>query len=168
MRYRVTVEGRSFDIEVDHDRLVRVNGRSLNVELEQVGGLPLYSLALDDEGFVVFVEEGLDGYRVEVQGENYPVEVQRQRPQLAARQVECAGDGECLVICAPLAGNLVSLLATAGQRVETRQPVAIVESMKMQMELKAPEAGVVEKVHGPPGRRVSQGEELVVLRPVVP
>ena len=166
MRYRVTVEGRSFDIEVDHDRLVRVNGRSLNVELEQVGGLPLYSLALNDEGFVVFVEEGLDGYRVEVQGENYPVDVQRQRPQLAARQVKCAGDGECLVIRAPLAGNLVSLLAAAGHRVEARQPVAIVESMKMQMEIKAPEAGVIEEVHGPPGRRVSQGEELVVLRPV--
>ena len=166
MKYRVTVEGRSFEIEVDHDRLVRVNGRSLNVELEQVGGLPLYSLALDDEGYVVFVEEGLDGYRVEVQGENYPVEVRRQRPQLAARKVECAGDGECLVIRAPLAGSLVSLLAAAGQRVEARQPVAIVESMKMQMEVKAPEASVVEEVHGPPGRRVSQGEELVVLRTV--
>ena len=166
MRYRVTVEGRSFDIEVDHDRLVRVNGRSLNVELEQVGGLPLYSLALNDRGYVVFVEEGLDGYRVEVQGEIYPVDVQRQRPQLADRRVECAGDGECLVIRAPLAGNLVSLLAASGQRVEARQAVAIVESMKMQMELKAPEASVVEAVHGPPGRRVSQGEELVVLRPV--
>ena len=164
MRYRVTVEGRSFEIEVDHDRLVRVNGRSLNVELEQVGGLPLYSLALDDDGYVVFVEEGQEEYRVEVQGEVYPVKVQRQRPRLAAHPVECAGDGACLAIRAPLAGNLVSLLATAGQRVEARQPVAIVESMKMQMELKAPEAGVVEEVHGPPGRRVSQGEELVVLR----
>jgi biotin carboxyl carrier protein len=166
MRYRVTVEGRSFDIEVDHDRLVRVNGHSLYVELEQVGGLPLYSLTLDDEGYVVFVEQGLDEYRVVVQGEIYPVEVQRQRPQLTARQAECADGEKCLVIRAPLAGNLVSLLAATGQRIEARQPVAIVESMKMQMELKAPEVGVVEEVHGPPGRRVSQGEPLVVLRPV--
>ena len=165
MRYRVTVEGRSFEIEVDHDRLVRVNGRSLNVELEQVSGLPLYSLALDGKGYVVFVEKGLEEYRVEVQGGVYPVEVQRQRPQLAARSVECAGDGECLTIRAPLAGTLVSLLAAAGQRVEARQPVAIVESMKMQMELKAPEAGMIEEVCGPSGRRVSQGEKLIILRP---
>ena len=103
MRYRVTVEGRSFDIEVDNDRLVRVNGRSLYVDLEQVGGLPLYSLAFDDEGYVVFVEEGLDEYRVEVRGEVYPVEVQRQRPQLRSRPVECDGEGACRVICAPLA-----------------------------------------------------------------
>ena len=166
MRYRVTVQGRSFEIEVDHDRLVRVNGRSLDVELEQVAGLPLYTLAFDGEGHVVFVEEGQDAYRVEVQGEIYPVEVQHKRPQLATRQIECAEDRDCLAISAPLAGNLVSLLAAAGQRIEARQPVAIVESMKMQMEIKAPAAGVVESVNGPPGRRVSQGEELVVLKPV--
>ena len=166
MRYKVTVEGRSFEIEVDHNRLVRVDGRSLNVELEQVGGLPLYTLALDDDGHVVFVEKGQDEYLVEVQGEVYPVEVQRKRPRLAAPRVECAGDGECVVIRAPLAGTLVSLLTAAGQRVDARQPVAIVESMKMQMEIKAPETGVVEDVHGPPGRKVDQGEELVTLRPV--
>jgi biotin carboxyl carrier protein len=164
MRYRVTVQGRSFDIEVEGDRLVRVDGRSIYVDLEQVGGLPLYSLALDDEGFVVFVEQGLDEYRVEVRGESYPVSVQRQRPELSARPVACANNGECLVIRAPLAGQLLSLPAAAGQRVQSRQPVAIVESMKMQMELKAPTAGTVEQVHGPAGRTVCQGEELVVLR----
>jgi propionyl-CoA carboxylase alpha chain len=164
MRYRVTVEGRCFDIEVDHDHLVRIDGRSLYVDLEQVGGLPLYSLALDDEGFVVFVEEGQDEYRVEVQGELHPVQVQRQRPNLSAHPVECAQDGECLVVRAPLAGYLLSLPAAAGQRVQARQPVAIVESMKMQMELRAPKAGLVEQVRGPAGRKVCQGEELVVLR----
>lgn len=164
MKYQVTVGGRSFEIEVDHDRLVRVNGHSLYVELEQFSGLPLYTLALDDEGFIVFVEEGLDDYRVEVEGEVYPVEVQRQRPQLAARQVECDSDTECLVIRAPLAGNLLSLQAVVGQEVEAKQPLAIVESMKMQMEIKAPGAGIVEEVHGPPGRMVQQGEELVTLR----
>jgi len=166
VRYTVTVEGRSFDIEVDHDRLVRVDGRSLYVELEQVGGLPLYSLALDDEGFVVFVEEGLDEYRVEVRGEVYPVEVQHQRPQLGARPDACDGKGACQVVCAPLAGNLVSLPVAVGQRVEARETVAIIESMKMQMELRAPQSGVVEQVYGPAGRKVGQGEDLVIVRTV--
>jgi len=152
MKYQVTVGGRSFEIEVDHDRLVRVNGHSLYVELEQFSGLPLYTLALVDE------------YRVEVEGEVYPVEVHRQRPQLAARQVECEDDTDCLVIRAPLAGNLLSLQVAEGQEVEARQPLAIVESMKMQMELKALEAGIVQEVHGPPGRMVLQGEELITLR----
>lgn len=165
MKYRVTVAGRAFEIEVDHDRLVRVNGHPLYVDLEQVGGLPVYSLALDDEGYVVFVEEGQREYRVEVQGQVYPVDVQRQRPQVAARRIECPSEGrDCLAISAPLAGSLVSLLVAAGDSVEVGQAVAIVESMKMKMELKAPQAGLVEAVHGPPGRNVDQGEELVIVR----
>jgi biotin carboxyl carrier protein len=86
-------------------------------------------------------------------------------PRLTAQQVECADDGkECLAISAPLAGNLVSLLVSAGEQVEAGQTVAIVESMKMQMDLKAPRAGIVETVYGVPGRTVARGEELVVLQ----
>ena len=165
MHYRVTVAGHSFDIEVEHDRLVRVNGQPLYLELEQVSGLPLYSLGLDDEGYLVFVEEGQGEYQVEVQGQILPVQVQNVLPPLSAQRVECSDDGtECLAINAPLAGNLVALLVSAGERVEAGQAVAIVESMKMQMELKAPSAGIVESIHGVPGRTVKQGEELVVLQ----
>jgi propionyl-CoA carboxylase alpha chain len=165
VNYRVTVAGRSFDIEVEHERLVRVNGHSLYLDLEQVSGLPLYSLGLDDEGYLVFVEEGQGEYQVEVQGQNYPVQIEELRPRLATQRFECSGDGqECLAISAPLAGNLVSLLVSAGDRVEEGQAVAIVESMKMQMELKAPRAGMVEAVHSTPGRTVDQDEVLVVLR----
>jgi oxaloacetate decarboxylase alpha subunit len=165
VNYRVTVAGRSFDIEVEHERLVRVNGHSLYLDLEQVGGLPLYSLELDDEGYLVFVEEGQGEYQVAVQGQNYPVRVEELCPRLATNRVECSGDGqECLAISAPLAGNLVSLLASAGDWVEDGQAVAIVESMKMQMELKAPRSGMVKAVHGMPGRTVDQDEVLIVLQ----
>lgn len=165
MNYRVTVAGRSFDIEVEHERLVRVNGHSLYLDLEQVSGLPLYSLGLEDEGYLVFVEEGQGEYQVEVQGQNYSVQIEELRPRLATQRIECSGDGqECLAISAPLAGSLVSLLVSAGDRVEKGQAVAVVESMKMQMELKAPQAGVVEAMHGTPGRTVDQDEVLVVLR----
>ncbi len=167
MKYSVTVGGQSFDVEVDHDRLVWVNGRPLNVELEQVGGLPVYSLALDDAGYVLFVEKKREEYLVEVQGQLYPVEVQLQRPQLGTRRDSCPdGDGACLTISAPLPGRLISLPVAIGDQVETGQVVAEVESMKMQMELKAPLAGVVEVVHGPVDRDVDQGEELVALRPL--
>jgi biotin carboxyl carrier protein len=165
MKYTVTVSGRAFDVEVDHDRLVWVNGRPLYVEMEQVGGLPVYSLALDDTGYVLFVEKKREDYLVEVQGQLYPVEVQLQRPRLGTSSSECPeGEGACLTINAPLPGRLTSLPLAAGDRVETGQVVAEVESMKMQMELKAPLAGIVEAAHGPVDRDVRQGEALVALR----
>ncbi len=172
MKYRVTVASCSFEIEVEHDRLVRVNGRPRYVDLEQVGGLPVYSLALDDGGYVIFVEEGqrespsTTHYRVEVKGQVYPVEVRSQRRSLTPRPTGRPDEPAArLAIRAPLAGILTSLPVPAGERVEAGQVVAVVESMKMQMELKAPHPAVVDEVHGPPGRDVSQGEELVILKP---
>ena len=166
MKYQVLVDGQFFDIEIDHDWLVRVNGDPLYIDLEQVGGLPLYSLAVEDKGYVVFVEEAQGEYRVEVGGQIYPVEVQNKRPRLAPRPDNCSSaKGECAAVSAPLAGNLVSLTVSVGDRVKAGQVVAIVESMKMRMELRTAQAGVVETLYGPAGRSVDQGEELVVLAP---
>ncbi len=166
MKYQASVDGQSFEIEIDHDWLVRVNGHPLYIDLEQVGGLPVYSLAVEEEGYVVFVEEAQGEYRVEVGGQIYPVEVQSQRPRLTPRQDKCSSDkGECVAVSAPLAGNLVSLPVAAGDLVKAGQVVAIVESMKMRMELKTPQAGIVETLRGPAGRSVDQGEELVILAP---
>jgi biotin carboxyl carrier protein len=165
MKYEVTVAGRTFEIEVRHNRLVEANGHPLYVELEQVGGLPVYSLTLDDMGYVVFVEEGQGQYRVEIQGQVYPVEVVSQRPRLVAPKADCpTGDGDCLEVSAPLAGRLIELAVAAGDRVEVGQIVAVVESMKMKMELKASQSGVVEAIHGSPPRDVSQGERLITIR----
>jgi biotin carboxyl carrier protein len=165
VRYHVSVEGRSFEIDIDHNHLVWVDGQPLYVDLEQVGGLPVYSLVADDQGHVVFVEKGEDQYLVEVEGRVLPVQVETRRPHLASRRVACAGtDGDCRAISAPLPGTLVSLPVSVGQAVTAGQTVAVVESMKMQMELRAPQPGVITRTEGPPGRSVDRGEELVVLQ----
>jgi biotin carboxyl carrier protein len=164
VKYCVTVDGYAFEIEVEHDRLVRVNGHPLYIELEKLGGVPVYSLALEDTGYVVFVEEQQDEYRVEVQGRMYPVRVQNQRPLLSPPEISCAdGDAGCTVICAPLAGHLVAVPVAAGDRVEAGQVVAVVESMKMQMELRSAGPGIVDRVHRSPGQDVGQGEALVTI-----
>ena len=165
MRYKVTVAGRTYEIEVDHGRLVRVNGHVVYVDLEQVGSLPVYAVALDDAAYVAFVEENEGTYRVEVAGSVYATEVQAVRPTLPPRKtLRPEGDSGCLVVGSPLPGRLVSLPVAAGERVEAGQTVAVVESMKMQMELRAPRSGIVNAVHGKPGRDVAQEEPLITLQ----
>lgn len=165
MKYRVVAGGRSFLIEIEHERLVWVDGHPLYVELERVGGLPVYSLSLDDAGYMLFVEEGREAYQVEVQGQVYPVRVERQRPRLAPR-ISDDGDSKMAQITmrAPLTGCLTALPVLEGEWVAAGQVVAVVESMKMQMELKSPREGLIVEVHGPQGRDVAQGEPLVTLR----
>jgi biotin carboxyl carrier protein len=42
--------------------------------------------------------------------------------------------------------------------------VAVLESMKMNLELHAPWSGVVQALHGTPGTEVGQGEVLAVVK----
>jgi len=52
---------------------------------------------------------------------------------------------------------------TEGQRVGEGEVVAVLESMKMHLELRAPRSGVVRAVHGAAGDGVTQGEVLAVI-----
>ncbi|MFC2023451.1 biotin/lipoyl-containing protein [Chloroflexota bacterium] len=166
MKYQVSVAGQTFEMEVLHHRLVQVNGQPLYVDLDQVGGLPLYSLSLDDEEYLVFVDEGQSDYEVEVEGRVYKVGVESQFPRLPARRSEGPGEGEtCHVVTAPLAGHLISLPVAVGQGVEAGQVAAVIESMKMEMKLRFSRAGVVEVTHVESGQDVQRGDRLVTFRP---
>jgi biotin carboxyl carrier protein len=164
VRFQVAVAGRTFEIEVENEHLVRVNGRALYAGLEQVNGLPLYSLKLDDVPYLAFVREGEGGYEVEVEGGVYPVQVRVAQPGLASPRAGAAEREETAwQVNAPLAGTLLSVPVEVGQPVEAGQVVAVIESMKMQMELKSPRAGSVVGVEGRPGQDVEQDQVLVVL-----
>ncbi|MCL7452694.1 MAG: DUF2118 domain-containing protein [Anaerolineae bacterium] len=166
MKLRVTAGGRSFEVQIDHEQFVWLDGEPLYVQLEQVGGLPVYSLAAGEEGYVVFVEEGQGEYQVEVQGRSYAVRVEDQQPELVPCPVrDGPADMEKVAIRAPLAGCLAELLVAEGDRVRSGDVVAIVESMKMQIAIRAPQAGEVIRVNGPADRNVDRGEDLVTVCP---
>jgi biotin carboxyl carrier protein len=71
-----------------------------------------------------------------------------------------AGDG---AIRAPMPGRVVRVPVAAGQAVAARQPVVVVEAMKMENELRAPHAGTVRALHVQPGDSVDAGQLLVEL-----
>jgi biotin carboxyl carrier protein len=140
-----------------------VNGQPLYAQLEQVGGLPLYTLSLDEQAFVAFAERKPDSTLIEFKGQSYPVVVTPALPD-PRREATCAEGEPCsLPVTAPLPGRLVCLPVPVGTCVEAGQVVAVVESMKMQMQLRAPEAGTVSAHHAHPGMDVAQADPLLTL-----
>jgi biotin carboxyl carrier protein len=73
------------------------------------------------------------------------------------------GSGE---IHSPMPGLIVAIPVEVGQEVAAGQTVVILESMKMQNELKAPIAGVVETVNCHPKQTVEKNALLMVIKPV--
>ncbi|ACG74278.1 biotin/lipoyl attachment domain-containing protein [Anaeromyxobacter sp. K] len=69
------------------------------------------------------------------------------------------------VITSPLPGMVVALPVVPGQRVAAGEPVARVESMKVELAVPAPAAGVVREVLAVPNGQVDAGAPLLRLDP---
>ena len=60
-------------------------------------------------------------------------------------------------------GTVIRVLVAAGDAVEARQPLVVLEAMKMETPLVAPYAATVAAVHVAEGDRVAGGALLVEL-----
>jgi acetyl/propionyl-CoA carboxylase alpha subunit len=82
----------------------------------------------------------------------------------AAAQGARAGDGaEQSSLTAPMPGTVIRVLAKEGERVTHRQPLIVLEAMKMETPLVSPYDAVVKAVHVEEGDRVAGGALLVEL-----
>ncbi|HKB12427.1 MAG TPA: acetyl-CoA carboxylase biotin carboxyl carrier protein subunit, partial [Vicinamibacterales bacterium] len=79
-------------------------------------------------------------------------------------QDEASAETEPQRLAAPMPGKVVRVLVGVGDTVQTRQPVVVVEAMKMENELRASRDGTVAEVHVREGMSVDAGTPLVVIQ----
>lgn len=63
-----------------------------------------------------------------------------------------------------ITGTVWKIEVHEGEAVEEDQVLAVLESMKMEIPLTAPEAGVVVSLLVPEGAQVKEGQNLMLLR----
>jgi biotin carboxyl carrier protein len=157
MEIRLTLDG------VEHAARHEGGGRVL-VPVE--GALPdaMTVERLADGSFLVRGDRGLvqaeavrDGSRIWVRasGRTYLFEI----PQGTRRARRHAGSD----LSAPMPGQVQRLLVQAGERVTARQPLLVVEAMKMQLEIQAPQDGLVKRFLAKEGDQVDAGVPLVEM-----
>jgi biotin carboxyl carrier protein len=167
---RIEAGGRTRNVEVhrrDAGLVVSVDGHELTVDVHEVGGI--WSLLLGTKSHEVAFVEGLDGaMMVHVDGQTIPVVVDSARRAWGARgRGEKAGDtGDAAGprrIVAPMPGKIVKVLVKAGDSVQQRQGLVVVEAMKMENELRSPKVGTVSEVRVEEGTLVEAGAILVIV-----
>ena len=166
---------------------IEVNGRTRTVSVERVGGTPSqYRVSYDGRSRVVdavrvesdtysliFPDEGHASHEVGFADALMPGElsvylhlgtltasVNGRRSRRGA--ATAAGGGEQRIL-APMPGKVLRVLASPGDEVSARQPLVVVEAMKMENELSSPRPGRVKEVAIVAGQSVEAGRLLVVV-----
>ena len=159
--FAVTLDGRTFQIDV-----ARIDGHTLSLLVDRVWRDDTVAAPGSKAVHDVSVSPGADG-TLTVRIGTTPIAVtavniegRRHRARVAA--VDSASGPQRVV--APMPGKVVRVLAAPGDAVKTRQPLVVVEAMKMENELRADRDGTVAEVHAREGLLVEAGALLVVIQ----
>ena len=164
MKYVTTLNEKTYIIEINDDRHVTVDGVRYDIDFVPIGGQSLYSMLFNGESIEGFVDEGEEGLQVLLRGVLYDVQVADEREERLKRQSGAvAGPSGEYKLKSPMPGLIVAVPVAEGQTVQKGDNLIILESMKMQNELKSHRDGTVKSVKVKAGDSVEQNQVLVTV-----
>jgi biotin carboxyl carrier protein len=172
LRFEVEIDGRVREVNLqrEHGRfMATVDGRERRVDAVRVDA-HIWSLLVEHEsGRSVFSyevsiipEPAADRFAVHVGPVPVTVSLDgRRRWGRKAQSGQPTAGPQRLV--APMSGKVVRILVQIGEAVHARQPVVVIEAMKMENELRASHDGTVAEIRVRDGQSVDAGALLVVM-----
>ena len=162
--FTIKLEDREYPVVAEGDT-VTVDGRTYTVEVTDEGQVLVDGIAHD----VI-----LDGETATVDKESYVVQAvglalaaaASAAASAAAPAAAAAPSGVAAGVGAVLAimpGKIIRVMVEPGQPVEEGQPVCVLEAMKMENELNARQAGTVKAVYVKPGDDVDKDQVLAEI-----
>ena len=116
-------------------------------------GPAAYTLSVDGKSHDLSV----DGDRVTVNGRTYQVSMSEGGAPAGAAAPAADGGSE---VTAQMPGRVLKIIAAPGTRVEAGGTVLVLEAMKMEVQINAPEGGTVLAVEVAVGDQVANGQVL--------
>ena len=142
-RYRVTVDGRTYEVEIDDPRARPVTARVLG---------EVFRVDVETEGAIA------------AQGPTPPALSAAVRPAVLPAAAPPAVPGERQqLLTAPIPGMIIRVAVTAGQVVARGDELLTIEAMKMFNVIRSPWAGTVAVVHVTEGKHVTQAAPLMTF-----
>lgn len=164
MRYIATINGQEYTIELLDDHHVTINGVEYTIDFQPVGDQAIYSLLFNGRSYDALVYSEENAWRVAFQAQGYVVSVEDEREKrLRAALGQSKYQHQEFFLKAPMPGLIIAVPVVNGQQVEKGDVLLVLESMKMQNELRSPRAGVVNRLRVKPGDRVEKQETLLSI-----
>ncbi len=162
MKYVTSIDSHEYMVDVIDDHHVSVDGVTYNVDFMQVGDQPVYSLVVNGESVEAHVYPNEDLWQVLFHGTLFSVCVEDEREKrLRASLAGKVAEHEEFHLKAPMPGMVISIPVQEGQVVKRGEVLAILESMKMQNELRSPRDGKIARLRVKAGDRVEQKDTML-------
>lgn len=155
------VNDRLAEVEVETvagELRVRLGDDWRTVQLERTNQSGLYSLLIGGRSYELFARERPGGFELLLGNRVYEIDVGQRAVEEAEREASGAW-----TLLAPMTGMVVEVRVQAGESVAAGAPLIVIESMKMNNQLTAARAGVVQEIAVAPGERVEKGRLLLRL-----
>lgn len=119
-----------------------------------------YTITVNGNVYDVTVEEGASS-GAPVQAAAPKVAPKAQAPKAEAPKV--SGTAGSVKVNAPMPGKIVAVKANPGDKVSRGQVILVLEAMKMENDIVAPQDGTVASVNVTVGSSVESGETIATL-----
>ncbi len=163
---RLEDEDVSFEIEPDDGgfRVRREGSEQWSwARLERIGDSNLHVVLLDHHPIEIYLERRRGGVYATVGRHIFDLDVGPWRPPGTRTGPRDGMQSRAARVVAPMTGSIVEVRCEPGQKVESGDVLLVIESMKMNNELRSPSDGIVASVPVKPGQRVNAGDLLVAL-----
>jgi len=168
MEFDFIVSGKNYRISLDKNEggfAVEVDGHRETVNATHIGS-NTFSLLVGKKTITVYVAFDGDRIHVSVGGEKFQIE-RAQELSLRDRFREEEGSAaKERVISTPMPGQIVKIQVEQDGIVELNQNLFIVESMKMENQIKSPMRARVDKIHFKNGDAVEANAPIIELSAV--
>jgi len=156
------IDGHEYIVDIIDEHHVSVDGVMYNVDFMPVGDQPVYSLVVNGTSVEAHVYPNEDLWQVLFRGRMFTASVEDEREKrLRAALAGRVRENEDYHLKAPMPGMVVSIPVQEGQEIRKGNVLVVLESMKMQNELRSPRDGKVIRVRVKAGDRVEQKETML-------
>jgi biotin carboxyl carrier protein len=157
--YNVTIENRQYQVNISGDR-VTVNGEAIDAKVTPLNHSGLHLLRQGQQSYELFLSaQDADTYQMFMFGGRRIVTRITDNARKNGQNGAAEEQGKALA--APMHGLVVDVPARLGEMVEKGRTLVVLESMKMQMQLRSPRDGKVVRINAQPGAQVEKGALLV-------
>jgi pyruvate carboxylase subunit B len=153
-----------FAVNEENDHLtIRGSKKSYEIDVQPLND-NVFSILLNNQSYIVEAQKKDGGWEIVLNQDRYLILVLSERQKIEAEIL--GGDDTAESeggIYAPMPGLILLIEVKKGQKIKAGQPLLIMEAMKMENEIKADVAGIVEDILVEEKQKVEKDDLLLKI-----